>query len=408
MTQPALAPQPQQLAQLTPAQMAALLALVQSQAALRRQLTQTAVAAVLLPFRALSAADWWDADKVSGAIRQALAIIQPAQRNAVAIADAYIARATSIMTGRTVRPAGSIEVTRIRRVIPAPILEQLAEMPGRLPVDEPGVTAPGRRRAARPGRSPAWIELGDTWNGPADTVDDEFWAMVDESLKEFLPPSYAYGRVADNFRYQVTVRGDTEDKAQQKALVRLAAVAETDVTLAVREQYRHSMGQVTATGWRRVLHPELSETGPCGLCIVAANRVYKVADLMPLHNACRCEVLPIIGNLDPGFTLNSNDLSNLYKAAGGTARDALKRVRVVLAEHGELGPILVNGDQKYRDPIAVAKSQSADPRIRARSELDALLEINDITKFRVERGESLPKSLRWQQDRIAELQALLS
>lgn len=371
---------------LTPAQMAALLALVQSQAQIRQRLTKTAVAAVLLPFRALTPSDWWDSGTVGNAIRQALMIIQPAQRNAVQLTDAYLARAATIMTGRTVRPAGPVEVTRIRRDIPQALIEELVDQQ----------------------RTPLWVELGDTWDGPADTIDDDAEPAIGEEEKEYLPPSLAYGRVADGFRYQVTVRGDSEEKAQTKALARLAVVAETDVTLAVREQYRRSLGQMRADGYRRILHPELSETGPCGLCVVAADRVYHSGDLLPLHARCCCEVLPIYGDLDPGLALNADDLRTLYEAAGGNRREVLRKVRVVLAEHGELGPILINGDQHFRDPIAVARSRSADKRTRDQAQLDALLEIHDITRYRVEHGEALHKSLRWQEQRIRELQHALA
>lgn len=381
MTQPTMVDRPA----LTPAQMAMLLALVQAQARIRQQLTKTAVAAVLLPFQALSGADWWDSGKVSAAIRQALMIIQPAQRNAVQLADLFTARAATVMTGRTVRPAGPVEVTRIRRRVPQALIEELVE----------------QRRA------PAWIELGDTWDGPAASVDDDAVMAIAEQEMEYLPPSYAYGRVADNYRYQVTVRGDSEESAQQKAIARLTAVAETDVTLAVREQYRRSMGLLQATGYRRILHPELSQNGPCGLCVVAADRIYKSGDLLPLHNRCVCEVLPVLGDLDPGLHLNRDDLRAVYEAAGGTRREVLRKVRVVLAEHGELGPIIVNGDHHYRDPIDVARTRSADKRVRDQAQLDALLEIHDITKYRSEHGANLAKSLRWQQQRITELRAAL-
>jgi hypothetical protein len=385
VTQPVLAQPAAPPTRLTPAQLAALLALVQAQAQIRQRLTQTAVAAVLLPFKALSPSDWWDSGKVSNAIRQALMIIQPAQRNAVQLADAYLARTATILTGRTVRGAGSIEVTRIRRDIPQDLVEELV-------AEE---------------RTPLWVELGDTWGGPADTIDDDAELAIPEEDKEYLAPSVAYGRVADGFRYGITVRGDSEEKARAKALARLAAVAETDVTLAVREQYRQSLGQMQADGYRRILHPELSETGPCGLCVVAADRVYKTGDLLPLHARCVCEVLPIYGDLDPGLSLNADDLRTLYAAAGGNRREVLRKVRVVLAEHGELGPILINGDQHYRDPIAVARSRSLDKRVRDQQQLESLLEINDITRYRAEQGEQLTKSLRWQAERIAELQRAL-
>jgi hypothetical protein len=49
---------------------------------------------------------------------------------------------------------------------------------------------------------------------------------------------------------------------------------------------RHLAAAEDVTGYRRVIHPELSKSGTCGLCVAAADRIYYVDDLMPIHTNC--------------------------------------------------------------------------------------------------------------------------
>lgn len=381
MTAPVQTPLPQQ--QLTAAQLAALLALVQAQAATRQQFTQAAVSAALAPLTAFTA--WWDAAAVDRLIGQILRVVQPIQRQAATITDAYLTRAATIISGRSQRAAGAVDIRRLRRQM----TEQLA--------DE---ILAGVRRSVR-------VELGALSDQPSTQVEPTPpWGLEDSRVAQ--DPADAYGRVADGYRYATTVLGDSPDKAQQKARVRIANVAETDVTLAVRAQYQKTLGAQGATGWRRILHPELSRTGPCGLCVVAADRVYRSEDLLPLHNRCVCEVLPVYGRVDPGIHLNGDDLAALYAAAGGNTREKLRRISVVMTEHAELGPILVDGNQHYRSPEEVARSYASDRRVREQAILDALEPRYEATRYRVERGDPLEKTLRWQRERLEELRRSLS
>lgn len=375
--------QPAESRQLTASQMATLLALVQSQAKIRQQLTEAAVAAALAPLQGFSA--WWDSSAVDRMIGQVLRVVQPMQRQAARVTDGYLTNAATIVSGRRQRPVGAVDVTRLRRAM----TEELAD----------DILA-GRRKTA-------WVELGDPVDGPSDSVNVQTGFGL-EGGREFQAPEAAYGKVADGVRYQMTVRGDSPEKAQEKARVRIAAAAETDVTLAVREQYRRNMSSQGATGFRRILHPELSESGPCGLCVVAADRIYKTEDLLPIHSRCLCEVLPVYGRLDPGLTLNGDDLRRLYDAAGGNTREQLRRVRVVMTEHGELGPILVHGERNYRGPEQVARSYASSRRVREQAILDALEPVYRQNEVRVLRGEPVDKSFRWQQKRIEELRRSLA
>jgi hypothetical protein len=75
---------------------------------------------------------------------------------------------------------------------------------------------------------------------------------------------------------------------------------------------------------------------------------------MPIHDRCRCETLPIIGEQDPGQSLNGDELRALYDAAGSTKGSDLKRVRVKVREHGEIGPVLTDASHNWRGPTQVA------------------------------------------------------
>lgn len=161
-----------------------------------------------------------------------------------------------------------------------------------------------------------------------------------------------YGRLADNYRWLVST-DVAPDVARAQIVERAEAVATTDVDLAMRAQTA-KFTRVHHLSYRRVIHPELSRDGTCGLCVAASDRIYTRGDLMPIHARCKCEPLPIAGSKDPGQSINAADLKRLYDAAGSTAADKLKRVRVRVVEHGELGPVLVDRRHRFRGPADVA------------------------------------------------------
>lgn len=167
--------------------------------------------------------------------------------------------------------------------------------------------------------------------------------LVLPALRGGVDMASVYERPIKLFR-RLRARGVDPQEAFVRAMQLATAITDTNMTLAQRAAYTAAFeklqNQAGITGYRRILHPELSRTGSCGLCAVASDQVYHVADLMPLHNLCKCTVLPIIGALDPGSGLNNLTLTDLYGAAGSSNRaEALKRV-VIMQEHGEYGPVL--------------------------------------------------------------------
>jgi hypothetical protein len=165
-------------------------------------------------------------------------------------------------------------------------------------------------------------------------------------LRAGVTHDQVYGRLADNYRY-LRSTGASEADALTQTLQRAEVVAATDVDLAMRGQAAR-FAEVHHLQYRRVLHPELSRHGACGLCVAASDRVYYRGDLMPIHARCKCEVLPIIGSKDPGQSINKADLDRLYAAAGGTtagetssgsaSRPAPRRARPGADPHGSALP----------------------------------------------------------------------
>lgn len=169
--------------------------------------------------------------------------------------------------------------------------------------------------------------------------------------------------------------GADELRAALKAEWRAKRQAHDDLQLARREAERQRWGlSEDVIGYRRILRPEQSEHGPCALCIVASTRIYGKSDLKPMHGGCVCDVLPVTKTMDPGITLNREDLDAIYEQAGGNDRDSLIRVYGfdisqlkaddIDFNHGELGPILVdprykNRTQKQTDDLA---GQGLDPQ----------------------------------------------
>lgn len=145
--------------------------------------------------------------------------------------------------------------------------------------------------------------------------------------------------------------------AAQKAFIeRLEQIVTDDVMLTAREEAQKvTWSSKKVIGYRRVLHPEFSETGPCGLCIVASSRLYSVSELMPLHANCKCTVSPVTATQDLGLRLNRDDLNAIYNAAGGTDAKQLTQLRIKTVDHGEIGSMLLRSNGKWVDPAEVAR-----------------------------------------------------
>lgn len=343
--------------------------LIQAQAAVRDQQAKVAQAGVRRAFSRVT--DWTDPAQTGPAVTTAVTVVQAAQRRVASVTDGYLARSTTTITGRRADAVGAVDVRSLRRKLPQDVIESLAA--GR------GISQAAAERA--------------------------------QSRVEAVPAEQVYGRIPQHVRFATVARGMSPDQAALDGIRRAMAMADTDVMLADRAQAQKfftTRKPPGVIGYRRILHPELgSGAPPCGLCVVAADRVYTIEELMPIHSRCRCTVAAVTRTADPGLQLNGDDLARIYEAAGGNTARRLKTVRVEFAEHGELGPVVVNADQNFRGPGDFARTQSQDLEKRWYAELEGLQENLDGLLGR--RGESaeVDESIRWIRYKLRELSARL-
>ena len=144
----------------------------------------------------------------------------------------------------------------------------------------------------------------------------------------------AYQRLGEQYRFQRS-QGDGPDRALAVTQNRAAVMNEMDVALASRAQSQAFMTKRGITEYRRVIHPEMSRGGSCGMCIKASEHLQRAADPMPLHGRCRCTEVPVVGKFDIGHALNLSDLESARQQ--GLPVDG-ESFRVV--DHAETGPIL--------------------------------------------------------------------
>lgn len=210
-----------------------------------------------------------------------------------------------------------------------------------------------------------------------------------------------YTRPAAKYRRTYAFTEDP-DAATAAALDRAQELIETDQLLTRREATQQTFQSLGVQRLRRVIHPELSKSGTCGLCAVAATRTYAVDELLPIHvPECKCTTVPVDGEDDPGAVLNEKDLAAFYEAAGGTSGAKLKRIRV--RQHGEYGPTLVDADHKFRGPRQVDLDD--DPE-RAANMLAQLRPVLANLERRDAAGEDVTDPLRYQRGLIARLEAI--
>lgn len=152
-------------------------------------------------------------------------------------------------------------------------------------------------------------------------------------------PFDVYSRPIFAYR-DALARGLNEQMAQIEAFQRAEMLAITDNLLARRDAALQQLEREQVSHYRRVIRPELSTTGTCGLCIAAATRVYTIKTLMPIHTRCKCDVIPIVGSDDPGERFNLADMKRLYEATPGTRKQDLVKTRYTVEDLDELGPVL--------------------------------------------------------------------
>ena len=194
-------------------------------------------------------------------------------------------------------------------------------------------------------------EMTGHWPNPAQ------W-LVDGSARYGVTAFEAYNRIPRHYRYAIS-QGKSPREAVRSTIDRTRRMLDLEAGLASREQYRSTFAanHGVVDGFRRVIRPELSKTGTCGLCVAASDQIYTVETLMPIHAGCNCAVMPIVEGWDPGDYVNRMDMRRLYETSteggettegGVPSRSQLSSTRVTIDEHGEYGPMLRNAEHNIQ------------------------------------------------------------
>ncbi|HEY9417874.1 MAG TPA: hypothetical protein VIQ30_24205 [Pseudonocardia sp.] len=321
---------------------------------------------------AAPAGDYTD-EAVAAYVATIVPVMAAAQAAVAQLTAAYLAYMVADMTGKAF---GS--------VIPAAV--DLARVTGAAARNG----APPERVYRRPFEQ-VWTEIHEL---------DEVAATTDEpAVAPELSRSEALTRDADPRSEPQPARRDessTPEQRRERAMKsgerRARSTGLTDLQLtATRTAQDVLSANQSVVGYRRVL------TGAenCGMCVVAATRLYHKRNLLPIHTACDCVVAPVMAGEDPGRTLNNKllqadavpsafnkhgvavfdadqtiDLGDLLqethdaiaKRFGASFRDAKGidyRKVITVRQHGELGPVLTVSRHKF------TKRQLRDNNLRA-------------------------------------------
>lgn len=242
----------------------------------------------------------------------------------------------------------------------------------------------------------AYRELGVSPKEPALTLD--------RSIRTGTTTPLTYRRLGADMRWHLN-QDIPYDVALNMVFTRLEEMVSDDLTLAMREQSRRFFmaNSRTTLGYRRVIRPEMSTEGTCGLCMVASDRRYSRSDLLPIHNRCRCDVLPVTRDYDPKV-LNDVDLEAIYEAAGSNRAQDLINVKIQTVEHGELGTRIIPAgnpgnaeykgylrnqvaprEQKFQEVLVASEKNILDIEARLASDT---ARSNDRAMLQQERGQA--------------------
>lgn len=240
-------------------------------------------------------------------------------------------------------------------------------------------------------------------------VETEFTDLLELDYGREVRPIEAYSRPAVQYRYARS-RDDGDELALDAAIDRLERLANADIADAGRRGARQ-IAEATpeVIGQRRIIHPELSKGGTCGLCIAASTQIYHPGKLMPIHDGCNCEsVLIVDGQPDTAQQFNDDDLRRLYDEAGSTSSADLKRTRYRVSEDGELETVLMPAGAEHRGASGRSATGADGPIKDIRSEIAVLEESLARLIERSARGEDVTMPIRYQENRLRKLRAQIA
>lgn len=261
--------------------------------------------------------EWFDTQLVRQFTDSVSSIVQASSQSIALETDAFLTSSVRQMTGKSFQPAGAVKQQILGPRERARGLRKPPE--SYLNGDRRGVTRSG------------------VYGRVADTLRFQT-AKIDKALLEAVKS----GKLPPDLEDPLSVAAN---RARQAVAMDLRHVRRAQVRRTLMKAHREGL----IDGYRRVIHPELSRGGVCGMCIAASTREYHVENLMPIHHECECTVLPVAGKNDPGLDLNMKSYQQALKLSDGkTDIQSLTKTRFRVDEHGELGPVLAPADEPIR------------------------------------------------------------
>lgn len=152
-------------------------------------------------------------------------------------------------------------------------------------------------------------------------------AVTGPAVRAGTPPEEVYRRPFVTVWTSLKAGNQLED-AIAAGLARAAGSAAMDVQLTMRATLQDvGMREDRILGYARV-----PDGDACNFCQLISGQRYTTEDLLPVHNHCGCSVEVITAETrDQFFGVPENDVNDT----------------VQVAEHGELGPLLVGADHHF-------------------------------------------------------------
>lgn len=190
----------------------------------------------------------------------------------------------------------------------------------------------------------AWLEVAGSTTKPVQM------AAVTGAALRGVDPAIVYRRpvIQSRATYARLKKAGGMDRQQiidaaiEAGLRRLLGTASTDLQLTATLTSQQVLQTHGVQQYRRVTRP-----GACPLCQLASDRVYRTADLLPIHSGCHCIVLP--GGLLP---------EALQRASNTDRPDGAGR-GLKIGENGEIGPVLQYGKKPARPRKATSGGASS-------------------------------------------------
>jgi predicted nucleic acid-binding Zn-ribbon protein len=238
--------------------------------------------------------------------------------------------------------------------------------------------------------------------------DKEFWAGIEADMAKYdaerAKLQAQKQELLDKLSDSPVSPEEIKAAASDKSIERLTKLVDEDLQMAKRDEAQKiAQSSNEIIGTRRVTHPERSESGVCGMCLVASTNWYTQLDMMPIHTFCKCETVPVTRAFDPGKTLSEAAVVDWYDDAGGNDIDVLSNTRYKVSEHDEKGYVLVESRKQGlpATTVSLRRSRQKTLTVRLDDEYRLLKSNRDSLKKRVQDGEvNLREPLAWVEERI--------